>query len=112
VLVTHNLGVVAGLADRVLVMYAGRAVEVAPVEAIFEAPQHPYTFGLLGAVPRPGQERLSEIPGRVPALWEPSAGCAFIERCDRADAVTCRGRPVLRTASNSHLVACFHPGSA
>jgi peptide/nickel transport system ATP-binding protein len=112
VLVTHNLGVVAGLADRVLVMYAGRAVEEATVEAIFDDPQHPYTFGLLGAVPRPGQERLREIPGRVPALREPSAGCAFIERCGRADDVACLGRPALQPVRNAHLVACFHPGAA
>ena len=72
VLITHNLGVVADIADRVLVMYAGRKVEEAPVDELFAHPQHPYTIGLLGAIPRPGAAdehgRLREIPGRVPSL--------------------------------------------
>ncbi|HEY6029676.1 MAG TPA: ABC transporter ATP-binding protein, partial [Gaiellaceae bacterium] len=68
VLITHNLGVVADIADRVAVMYAGRKVEEASVEELYAAPQHPYTIGLLGAVPRAGATRLQEIPGRVPSL--------------------------------------------
>jgi peptide/nickel transport system ATP-binding protein len=111
VLVTHNLGVVAGLADRVLVMYAGRVAEEAPVEALFDAPQHPYTEGLLGAIPRAGDERLQEIPGRVPSLREPPAGCAFYERCPRA-APGCSERPPLAEIMPGHLVACFRPGAA
>jgi peptide/nickel transport system ATP-binding protein len=109
ILVTHNLGVVAGLADRVLVMYAGREVEEAPVEHLFDDPQHPYTMGLLGAIPRPGQERLREIPGRVPDLRELPAGCAFFDRCFRAED-SCRSLPRLGTVRDAHLVACFHPG--
>jgi peptide/nickel transport system ATP-binding protein len=111
ILVTHNLGVVAGVADRVLVMYAGREVEEAPVDDLFDDPQHPYTMGLLGAIPRPGQERLQEIPGRVPALRELPTGCAFLDRCFRAEDA-CRAAPELQPVRDSHLVACFRPGLA
>jgi len=113
VLITHNLGVVADIADRVLVMYAGRKVEEAPVHDLFAHPQHPYTIGLLGAVPRPGQrgrERLREIPGRVPSLSELPDHCVFAERCLRADDVTRSNLPELREIRPRHLVACFHPG--
>ena len=87
VLITHDLGVVADLADRVVVMYAGRKAEEAPVDELFAHPQHPYTIGLLGAVPRPGGARdgLQEIPGRVPSLAELPRHCAFADRCPRAD---------------------------
>jgi peptide/nickel transport system ATP-binding protein len=110
VLITHNLGVVADVADRVVVMYAGRKVEEAPVHELFARPQHPYTNGLLGAVPRPGAGRLREIPGRVPSLAELPRGCAFAPRCPRADEVTRTNVPELRTIGPQHLVACFHPG--
>jgi peptide/nickel transport system ATP-binding protein len=109
VLVTHNLGVVAGVADRVLVMYAGREVEEAPVEELFDDPQHPYTMGLLGAIPRPGQGRLNEIPGRVPALRELPAACAFLDRCFRAEDA-CRAAPRLQPVRDAHFVACVRPG--
>ncbi len=113
VLITHNLGVVADISDRVLVMYAGRKVEEAPVHELFAYPQHPYTIGLLGAVPRPGlngRERLQEIPGRVPSLSELPRSCAFADRCPRADEVTRSNVPELREVRPQHLVACFHPG--
>ena len=114
VLITHNLGVVADIADRVLVMYAGRKVEEAPVEQLFARPQHPYTIGLLGAIPRPGgadrQGRLREIPGRVPSLPGPWQACAFAERCPRADEKTRSEVPALREVERGHAVACFHPG--
>jgi peptide/nickel transport system ATP-binding protein len=110
VLITHNLGVVADVADRVVVMYAGRKVEEAPVHELFARPQHPYTNGLLGAVPRPGAGRLREIPGRVPSLAELPRGCAFAPRCPRADEVTRTNVPELRSVGAQHLVACFHPG--
>jgi len=114
VLITHNLGVVADIADRVLVMYAGRKVEEAPVDALFARPQHPYTIGLLGAIPRPGggdhNGRLREIPGRVPSLDGPWAACAFADRCSRADAHTRSEVPPLREIERHHFVACFHPG--
>jgi oligopeptide/dipeptide ABC transporter ATP-binding protein len=113
VLITHNLGVVADLADRVVVMYAGRKVEEAPVEELFAHPQHPYTIGLLGAIPRPGAAhngRLQEIPGRVPSLAELPGYCAFADRCPRADELTRSEVPPLREVRPDHVVACFHPG--
>jgi peptide/nickel transport system ATP-binding protein len=115
ILITHNLGVVADIADRVIVMYAGRKVEEAPVRELYGQPQHPYTVGLLGAVPRPGaadeQGRLREIPGRVPSLAELPVGCAFAPRCPRADELTRSRVPELSEVRPQHLVACFHPGS-
>src|SRR4029079_3545807 len=115
VLITHNLGVVADIADRVIVMYAGRKAEEAAVGELFAHPQHPYTLGLLGAVPRPYEgegtrERLQEIPGRVPSLRELPTACAFAERCPRADARTRSEVPQVRVVRPGHLVACFHPG--
>jgi peptide/nickel transport system ATP-binding protein len=115
VLITHNLGVVADIADRVLVMYAGRKVEEAPVHDLFAHPQHPYTIGLLGAIPRPGTAdrdgRLREIPGRVPSLTGPWEACAFADRCPRADELTHSQVPLLHEVERDHLVACFHPGT-
>jgi peptide/nickel transport system ATP-binding protein len=115
VLITHNLGVVADIADRVLVMYAGRKAEEAPVGDLFAAPQHPYTIGLLGAIPRPyeggdARRRLREIPGRVPSLRELPTMCAFADRCPRADELTRSQVPELRLVRPNHFVACFHPG--
>jgi peptide/nickel transport system ATP-binding protein len=114
VLITHNLGVVADVADRVIVMYAGRKAEEAPVHELFAQPQHPYTSGLLGAVPRPGvagvRGRLREIPGRVPSLASLPEGCAFAPRCPRADDRTRSEVPELREVRPEHFVACFHPG--
>ena len=116
VLITHNLGVVADIADRVVVMYAGRKAEEAPVRELFANPQHPYTIGLLNAIPRLGEEggngrvRLQEIPGRVPSLSEPLDHCAFADRCPRADDLTRSHVPELERVAPEHLVACFHPG--
>ena len=114
-LITHNLGVVADIADRVLVMYAGRKAEEAPVGELFAHPQHPYTIGLLGAIPRPyeaaeSRERLQEIPGRVPSVSELIQACAFADRCPRADELTRSQIPELREVRPDHFVACFHPG--
>jgi peptide/nickel transport system ATP-binding protein len=115
ILITHNLGVVADIADRVIVMYAGRKAEESGVRDLFEHPQHPYTIGLLGAIPRPGgadeQGRLREIPGRVPSLAQLPAACAFAPRCPRADDRTRSEEPQLRQIRPGHHVACFHPGS-
>jgi oligopeptide/dipeptide ABC transporter ATP-binding protein len=85
-LITHDLGVVAETCDRVLVMYAGRIVERAPVDALFAGPAHPYTEGLLGAVPRLGEsaERLAVIPGQVPSAYAWPSGCRFANRCPYA----------------------------
>ena len=114
ILITHNLGVVADIADRVVVMYAGRKAEEAPVRELFARPQHPYTIGLLGAIPLPGaaskQDRLREIPGRVPSLAELPDHCAFAPRCPRADDLTRSEVPPLRAVGPGHHVACFHPG--
>ncbi len=113
ILITHNLGVVADLADRVVVMYAGRKAEEAPVRDLFAHPQHPYTIGLLGAVPRARAARngrLQEIPGRVPSLAELPAHCAFADRCPRADEQSWSEVPELREVRQDHAVACFHPG--
>jgi peptide/nickel transport system ATP-binding protein len=115
ILITHNLGVVADIADRVVVMYAGRKAEEAPVRELFARPQHPYTIGLLGAIPRPYEgddtrRRLQEIPGRVPSLRELPQACAFADRCSRADELTRSQIPELREVRPAHHVACFHPG--
>ncbi|MYQ84857.1 MULTISPECIES: ABC transporter ATP-binding protein [unclassified Streptomyces] len=118
VLVTHDLGVVADAADRVLVMYAGRPVEQAPVHDLFGAARHPYTRGLLGAVLRPGGEgkrRLPEIPGLVPSLDSQPDACTFAPRCGRADDACTGGRPGFMSiapeagADAPHRAACWHP---
>ena len=113
VLITHNLGVVADVADRVIVMYAGRKAEEAPVHELFAQPQHPYTNGLLGAVPRPGvagvRGRLREIPGRVPSLASLPQGCAFAPRCPRADEKCRVDRPEYEHKKPDHWAACWHP---
>jgi peptide/nickel transport system ATP-binding protein len=114
-LITHDLGVVADTADRVLVMYAGRKVEEASADDLFAAPQHPYTEGLLGAVPNPARRMadgpLREIPGIVPSLARQIGHCAFAPRCPRADERSHTERPSLEEVRPGHLVACFHPGA-
>jgi peptide/nickel transport system ATP-binding protein len=110
ILITHNLGVVADIADRVVVMYAGRKVEEAPVLDLFRDPQHPYTIGLLGAVPRAGVARLQEIPGRVPSLADLPQACLFAARCARADALCVAAQPELVEVGEGHTVACIRPG--
>jgi oligopeptide/dipeptide ABC transporter ATP-binding protein len=110
-LITHDLGVVAEVADRVAVMYAGRIVEQAPVEALFDRPLHPYTRGLLGATPTGGPEgrrkRLVDIPGQVPALAALPAGCAFAPRCPLAFDACRAARPELEALLPGRAVACF-----
>jgi peptide/nickel transport system ATP-binding protein len=110
VFITHDLGVVAETADRVVVMYAGRKVEEAPVDDLFENPLHPYTAGLIGATPTPGAARaarLADIPGMVPALNELPPGCPFAPRCPRV-LERCRVEmPGLKELATGRLVACF-----
>jgi oligopeptide/dipeptide ABC transporter ATP-binding protein len=110
IFITHDLGVVAETADRVVVMYAGRKVEEAPVDDLFETPLHPYTAGLIGATPVPGAaraERLADIPGMVPPLNALPAGCAFAPRCPRV-MERCRAeKPALTAPRPGRLVACF-----
>jgi oligopeptide/dipeptide ABC transporter ATP-binding protein len=107
VLVTHDLGVVAGMAQRVAVMYAGRLVERAPVDELFARPRHPYTHGLIGAVPRPDQRsgRLVAIEGSPPSLAARPAGCAFAPRCPHAVDLCRKNRPKLRPLGFA-LTAC------
>lgn len=114
VLITHDLGVVAGLCQRVAVMYAGRIVEQSPVEALFRDPQHPYTQGLLRSTPRlshPVGERVQTIGGRPPDLRHLPAGCPFRPRCDRAVDACAERRPELESAGQGQQVACFRPGA-
>ena len=103
--ITHDLSVVAGLADRVAVMYAGRIVEQGNTEDVLHAPRHPYTRGLLDSVPANniGQARLHQIPGMTPSLVRLPAGCSFRERCGHADA-ECSAMPEMKSS-----VRCHHP---
>ena len=109
VLITHDLGVVAEVADEVVVMYAGRIVEQAAVRTLFEAPQHPYTIGLLGSIPRldADRARLASIDGQVPSPLRRPAGCSFAERCPFADARCRSAAPELREVGAGHLSACW-----
>jgi peptide/nickel transport system ATP-binding protein len=111
ILITHALGVVAQTCQRVIVMYAGRIVETAPVGELFDRPLHPYTRGLMASIPRLGaaarQARLNEIPGIVPDLRKPIAGCAFAPRCPLADARCTEVRPELADHGSAHAAACW-----
>jgi peptide/nickel transport system ATP-binding protein len=115
VLITHDLGVVAEMAQRVVVMYAGRKAEEAPVATLFRRPLHPYTKGLLASVPRLGASldheqapRLAEIPGTVPSLREPIPGCPFEARCAFATEICRREMPAFDEKEPGHFAACFH----
>jgi peptide/nickel transport system ATP-binding protein len=111
-LITHDLGVVADLADRVVVMYAGRTIEEAGTEALYAHHSHPYTRGLLAAVPNPQRRSdggLHEIPGRVPTMRESPDACTFAERCEYADDLCRRERPMMEPGPAGHPVRCFHP---
>jgi len=117
ILITHDLGVVAETADRVLVMYAGSKVEEADVAELFARPLHPYTRGLLASVPRlalgedadtEAETRLAEIQGMVPPLSDLPPGCAFAPRCPLADATCQTIAPALREIRPRHAVACHH----
>ncbi len=108
--VTHDLTVVAGLADRLAVMYAGRIVESGSVDDVLDRPIHPYTFGLLGSVPSRGKrgEPLVQIPGSAPSLARLPEGCAFRPRCSfQSD--QCRETPVETAYTDNRMARCFHP---
>jgi peptide/nickel transport system ATP-binding protein len=118
VIITHDLGVVAEIAERVIVMYAGRKVEEARVADLFRTPRHPYTRGLLAAVPRLGSSlagaaaRLTEIPGTVPSLKSRIAGCVFASRCAQAHEVCRQVAPALEEKAAGHFAAChFAPAT-
>ncbi len=108
-IITHDLGVIAEVADEVLVMYAGKIVESAPVAALFADPQHPYTIGLLGSIPRIeiDRERLSTIEGTVPSPNNQPKGCRFAPRCPFADPRCHAEPPPLRGIGTDHRVACW-----
>ncbi|AQZ65771.1 Oligopeptide transport system permease protein OppB (TC 3.A.1.5.1) [[Actinomadura] parvosata subsp. kistnae] len=111
ILITHDLGVVADIADRAMVMYAGRAVEQAPVAELFARPRHPYTLGLMNALPSAAVNgRLAEIPGMVPSPLSDPDQCAFHDRCRFAQDDCRASRPPLERQGDDHLAACFHPG--
>ena len=115
-LITHAMGVVAETAQRVVVMYAGKVVEEAPVRSLFAAPRHPYTQGLIRSIPRldlaaTEHRRLEAIPGTVPALLNPPPGCRFAARCRFATPECTAAEPPLREVSPGHKVACIHAES-
>ncbi|GII95556.1 ABC transporter ATP-binding protein [Sinosporangium siamense] len=113
-LVTHDLGVVADIADRVIVMYAGRKVEEAEVRALFNDPQHQYTRRLLEAIPQRGggrDRRLHGIPGTVPTLRDSPDACTFSERCAIASERCHTARPGFAEAGPGQAVSCWHPGA-
>ncbi len=111
-LITHDFGVVAEICDEVVVMYAGRIVEQAKVRELFRTPRHPYTCGLLEALPKLGRrgQKLPSIPGMVPPPGARGVGCAFAERCPRA-LDRCQGEtpPLLAVQQDGHLAACWNP---
>ncbi|MBK5105477.1 MAG: ABC transporter ATP-binding protein, partial [Burkholderiales bacterium] len=108
--ITHDLSVIAGLADEICVMYAGRIVEQGSVNQVLDAPLHPYTHGLIASVPSANRrgEPLRQIPGMTPSLLDLAPGCAFRERCTRADDA-CAQNPALSATAAGRQVRCFHP---
>jgi len=115
VLITHDMGVVAEMADRVQVMYGGRIVEQAPTRALFRDPRHPYTWGLQGSIPRldqPRPHRLTAIAGSAQALSETPEGCAFADRCPHRFERCSQWPPLMAHGDASHLDACFLPMDA
>ena len=109
IIITHNMGVIAETADRVLVTYAGRVVEQAPVDRLFDQPLHPYTRGLLSCVPTLDQQqpRLLAIPGNLPEPARRPPGCRFSDRCTRAIPACQEATPVLESFGGDHRAACL-----
>jgi oligopeptide transport system ATP-binding protein len=108
--ITHDLGIVAGLADRIIVMYAGHVMENAPIDELYADPRHPYTLGLLNAIPRldtAGSKRLTPIPGLPPDLASPPAGCPFVPRCPFRIAKCAVERPTPTPVAPNHYSACW-----
>ena len=110
-LITHDLGVVAAMCERMLVMYAGRVIESGPTEAVMARLAHPYTRGLLEALPQADHagRRLAVIPGTVPGPYDAIEGCAFAPRCGHGSGICTDRPPELVTLGPGHEVACFHP---
>jgi oligopeptide/dipeptide ABC transporter ATP-binding protein len=111
ILITHDLGAVAGMCERVNVMYAGMFMETGPADVLFRRPRHPYTFGLLQSVPRldARREQLRPIPGSPPNMLSPLTACPFQPRCAYAVDESSREVPPLREVEPGHIVACFNP---
>lgn len=109
--ITHDLAVVAGLADKISVMYAGRIVETGPTDAVLSAPGHPYTEGLLGSIPGHGRrgERLTQIPGMAPNMARLPDGCAFAPRCTRASDACRAEAPAITEIGPGRALRCVHP---
>ena len=109
-MITHNLGIVSELCQQVAVIYAGRVIEYGPVREVFRSPAHPYTAGLLNAIPRltGERERLHAIPGRVADAQERPQGCAFSPRCRHCGSRCAGERPEMRQIAGGHYAACFH----
>ncbi len=110
-LITHDLGVVAEVVDRVCVMYAGVIVEMGKVGDLFSAPQHPYTIGLINSLPTPGRRRFIAIGGSVPDLMDLPSGCRFHPRCPRAQEVCTQEEPELTLTEKGNEVRCYFPGN-
>jgi peptide/nickel transport system ATP-binding protein/oligopeptide transport system ATP-binding protein len=113
IMITHDLGVIAEIAERVIVMYAGKVVEEGKTSAIFEEPKHPYSQGLLRSIPKlgdrsqHGRQRLREISGMVPSLYELTPGCSFSPRCSEAKGVCSEKIPEFRDLGDGHHVRCW-----
>ena len=108
--ITHDLGVVAEMCDRVAVMYAGNICEIAPVRELFDNPLHPYTRALLNAVPQKGKRKLESIEGNVPNLVSPPPGCRFHPRCPLALKICSQVKPPLLEKARDHWLACHYAG--
>jgi oligopeptide/dipeptide ABC transporter ATP-binding protein len=112
IFVSHDLGVIANLSDKVVIMYAGKAMEMAPTETVFSAPAHPYTVGLLHSAPNLSSDRrqpLQPIEGVLPDLTRLPPGCPFAPRCRQRSAACDDKMPALTTFAPDHLLACYHP---
>jgi oligopeptide/dipeptide ABC transporter ATP-binding protein len=107
IIITHDMGVVADITQRITVLYAGMVAEIANTKTLFKNPKHPYTRQLLDAVPRPDiKKRLEPIPGNIPQLISPPTGCRFHPRCKYAEKICSEKIPALETVSKNHLVSC------
>ena len=109
-MITHNLGIVSELCQKVTVMYAGRIIEYGTVREVFKKPMHPYTIGLLNAIPKLSgeRERLHAIPGHVADAQNLPTGCSFNPRCERCTQQCCESKPEMIKINDDHYVACFH----
>jgi oligopeptide/dipeptide ABC transporter ATP-binding protein len=110
VMISHDVGAIAVIAERIAVMYAGSVVEEGETRALLLGPRHPYTIGLLAALPEIDgpKHRLAAIPGTIPSLIDPPSGCRFHPRCSRATEICSAEKPAMRPVGPAHSVACHH----